>query len=403
MDRDLQVTTTGTAGPAAPPGPDASVGWEEWPPPPTPSGRSVPLTDLLTIADLTPSQAMLVAIDLFQGLAAPGPERVHAVLRADGAVDVAAVDRGFPGLSVPELLDEVVRSARRLRAHPQPEQLQLLRHLEEQVTATGDPAERATALRAALAQTSGAGTVVRIRRELAALVKAFNGIAVSSAAPGVPLDEEAVAPAPVARPEHPRARPRAARQTSRQRARTRRMLIVLVVLALALVAGGYVFVRGPGSHLLDSLRGRDSHPTSRSHPAPSPTTHHQAGDTSVRHGGTFPALAAHAAGRVRGVAVQQTGGCRPRSVCGVTVTVRLAATGASQAVGWRVGVVRRCGHQVLWSPKTTITAQPGWSRVFASSSVRIPTGRSLALVALTTTPDHAQSRPVPVAGTARHC
>jgi hypothetical protein len=83
--------------------------------------------------------------------------------------------------------------------------------------------------------------------------------------------------------------------------------------------------------------------------------------------------------------------------------VRLAATGASQAVGWRVGVVRRCGHQVLWSPKTTITAQPGWSRVFASSPVRIPTGRSLALVALTTTPDHAQSRPVPVAGTARHC
>ena len=52
---------------------------------------------------------------------------------------------------------------------------------------------------------------------------------------------------------------------------------------------------------------------------------------------------------------------------------------------------------------TTVTAQAGWTTVYASSSVRVPKGRSLALIALTTTPARAQSPPVPVAGASLHC
>ena len=86
------------------------------------------------------------------------------------------------------------------------------------------------------------------------------------------------------------------------------------------------------------------------------------------------------------------------------MSVRLAPAGVSQPVTWRVGVVRRCVRDVLWSPATTVTAQPGWTRVFAASSVHIPTkARSLELVALTSTPARAQSRPVPVPGATLQC
>lgn len=405
MERDLRATTSAPLGPAALPDQEASVTWDEWRPPPPTAARSVPLGDLLTIAGLTPAQAVLVTADLLQATAANPAERVHAVLRTDGAVDLTDEEGETPAAPLPDLLDEVVRNARRLPAHPQPHQLALLRHVEEQVGATGDPAERASALREALGEVVG---VARVRRELAALVEAFNGIAVSRSVSTGRVNGHTVGMSPIVRPTPlpPHVHVPRPRQVGRRRARNRRKVAIVGALALALViAGGYLLWRGPGSGWYDDLRGNNDNNAATTNQQP--PTHHkgqqQTGHHGTHHSGTFPTLAAHSAGRVQGVTLQKINGCAPGTACGVTVTVHLTAASVSQPISWKVGVARGCTRPQTWSPVTTVTAQPGWTRVFASSSVQIPQGRSFALVALTSSPSHAQSQPIPVAGTPLHC
>jgi hypothetical protein len=116
---------------------------------------------------------------------------------------------------------------------------------------------------------------------------------------------------------------------------------------------------------------------------------------------SFPVLAGRSAGRVRGVTVEPDGSCRPGALCPVTVTVRFTPGATSEAIGWRVGAIRSCRTPALWAPVTTVTAQPGWSTVYASSSVQVPRARDVALVAVTTSPARAQSRPVAISGSLR--
>ena len=430
MDRDLWTSTTGAVRSAESPGLERPVTWDEWAPPPPPTERSVPLRELLLIAVLRPTQAVLVTADLLQATGTTPSGRVHAVLRADGTVDVTGAVDGAPGVPFQDLMDDLVRNARRLPAHPRPDQVRLLHHVEAEVGATGDPAARALALRETLTEVVGVDAVTRVRRELAALVEAFNAIAVSRPVPsarenghpinghptnGHPINSHPVnnhtststsiptgvpptSPVPTGLLTGP-----GSRQAARRPARRRHRLVIPIVLVLALV-GAYLFLRGPGSGMLDSLRGGDSNPSGTHRPARShPPAQHRTGHAATHHRKAFPALAAHSSGRIRGVVLQKNTSCRPGTACGVTVTVQLAPAGVSQVVGWRVGVARRCVRRMAWSPETTVTAQPGWTRVFASSSVLIPKGKSLALVALTSTPKHAQSRPAPVAGASLHC
>jgi len=83
--------------------------------------------------------------------------------------------------------------------------------------------------------------------------------------------------------------------------------------------------------------------------------------------------------------------------------VHLRPASTTRVVGWKVAAARLCKRGTAWSPTTTMTARPGWTTVYAHSSVRVPKGRSLALIALTTTPARAQSRPVAVTGTSLLC
>ena len=77
-------------------------------------------------------------------------------------------------------------------------------------------------------------------------------------------------------------------------------------------------------------------------------------------------------------------------------------TPASQAraVGLQVNVVNRCTGKVHPSPAGTITAQPRWTSVFVTTTLRMPRFPSAAVVATTTTPARAASPPllVPVGG-----
>jgi hypothetical protein len=190
----------------------------------------------------------------------------------------------------------------------------------------------------------------------------------------------------------------------RRRGRGWRVVLVVLVLAAVVVGGGYLLLRGPGAGL-GAFLGGGSHSAasnttapaqSSKHPAKQPQSHHH-------HSRAVPALAPRHAGPVTRVTVRKTGSCKPGAHCPVKVTAHLRPTSAARSVAWKVGAARLCKHGITWAPATTVTAQAGWTTVYANSTVLVPKGKSLALVALTTTPARAQSRPIPVSGSSLHC
>jgi hypothetical protein len=388
----------------------------------------VPLDRLLSVAVLTPAQASLVAVKLIEAVrlegtgngSSPAGTRLAAVtLTPDGGVEVtrSAADAGVP---VAELIEQLLHSARRLPAHPRPEQLVLLRRLEEVAgDPLGDPEAAALALEKALVDALGPGARQLLTGQLAALVEAFAHVA-----PGVPAGvdgpsaagrERAPARARTAA-DRPRAAARSAARSAANRApRRRRVLLrrrprgrvalVVLVVAAVLAVSGYVVVSGSGSDILGSF-GREGDPAAPDE-TPDQATEQPAKQPAEKPDQDRPravrSLAPRQAGAITGVALETTGTCRPGSLCPVTVTVRFQPASTSRTVGWRVGAARVCKPGITWSGPVTVTAQPGWTTVYASSSVRVPKGRRFALTALTTTPARAQSRPVPVANASLQC
>jgi hypothetical protein len=377
---------------------------------------------LLSVAVLTPAQASLVAVKLIEaarpdgagnGTSPAGIRLAGVVLTPAGEVEVtrAAADGGTP---LAELVEQLVHSARRLPAHPRPEQLVLLRRLEE---AAGDrlpdPAARARALEGALVEGLGSGARQLVTRQLAALVDAVDhvvpGAAIDGAASSAAEPEPSLARARIAadprraapaRPAATRA-PRRGRVLLRRRTRGRVAVVVLVVAAV-LAVSGYVVLGGAASDIVGSL-GRQDDPAS-----PDPTDPDQSAEQPVKkpdqdRAQAVPSVAPRQAGAITGVALEETGSCQPGSLCPVTVTVRFRPEPTSRNIVWRVGAARVCKPGITWSGPVTVTAQPGWTTVYASSSVRVPKGGRLALTALTTAPARAQSRPVPVADASLQC
>jgi hypothetical protein len=397
------------------------------------SVRLVSFDRLLSVAVLTPAQASLVAVQLLDAAdvrgtvdeECPADVRLGAVtLMPSGDLDVGR-PHADEGTRVSELLRQLLQNARRLPAHPRPEQLLLLRRLEE---AAGDPVldpgARARELERALADTLGSGARQRLCGQLAALVDAFAHVA-----PSVPAPIDA-RPAPRPTTTAPAALPRAAssapgssraaphravparrapsrppprkRALRHRRKRGRRVVLVVLVLAAVLAASSYVMLRGPGIGIVGSL-GRGSHPAAPATTAPAQPSKQSAKQPRSHRPKAVPALAGPHAGPITGVAVQKIGGCQPGALCPVKVTVHFRPASTAQPVGWKVGAARLCTRGITWSAPTTVTAQAGWTTVYASSSVRVPKGRSFALIALTTTPARAQSPPVPVTGSSLHC
>jgi hypothetical protein len=400
------------------------------------SVRPVAFDRLLSIAVLTPAQASFVAVQLLDAVQMSGAvDGDHASGACLGAVtltasgDVAVGHRDAEeGTPVTELLRQLLQNARRLPAHPRQEQLSLLRSLEE---ATRDPllepGARARELEGALAETVGSGAGQRLAGQLAALVEAFAHVtpsvlgppdALAAPRPGRPATASAaitgtasVAPGSSRRPaphraaparRAPRRPPRRSRALLHPRKRGRRVALVVLVLAAVIVGSGYVVLRGPGSGLVGAL-GRGSHAAAPATTAPAQPSRKSANQPRPHRPRGAPALAGRHAGPITGVSLQKAGSCRPGALCPVKVTVHFRPASTVQPVGWKVGTARLCKRSIAWSAPTTVTAQAGWTSVYASSSVRVPKGRSLALIALTTTPARAQSPPVPVAGASLHC
>lgn len=401
---------------------------------PVESAKPVPFERLLSVAALTPAQASVMAVQLLDAahLHAVDDQEPATLQTCVGAVTLTpsgAFHVSPPpaqgGTPVAELLEQLLQNARRLPAHPRPDQLFLLHRLEEAATdPLLDPGARARKLEAALSDTLGPGAQERLAGQLAALVEAFAHVA-----PGAPVgDAPAPAPrrgkaatAPTAIPRTPAApgssktgpqraapaRPTPSRPPRRSRVllhrRTRgRVALVALVLAAVLAGSGYVMLGGPGSAIVGSL-GRDKQPAAPDTAAPAGPSKQPTKEPAPDRRPAVSTIAPRHAGPITGVALQKTGSCRPGALCPVTVTVRFRPASTTRTVGWKVGAAEVCKRGVTWSPPVTVTAQPGWTTVYASSSVRVPKGRSLALTALTTTPARAQSRPVPVAGSSLSC
>jgi hypothetical protein len=396
------------------------------------SARPVSFDRLLSVAVLTPAQASLVAVQLLDAAHPEVPAGAAPVVACLGPVTLTssgdvAVSRPLAdaGTPVTELLEQLLQNARRLPAHPRPEQLVLLHRLE---AAAGDPlvdpGARARELEAALADTLGPGAEQRLAGQLAALVEAFAHVA--PGAPGandVPLPpgpkRATTAPSRTtgistspgssrstphrAAPTQPAPNraPRRSRVLLHRRTRGR-VALIAVLLAAVLAVSGYVVLGGPGSDIVGSL-GRQDTPAAPDTTAPDQPAEQPAKDPKPDRAQAVPTIAPRHAGPITAVALQMAGSCNPGALCPVTVTVHFRPASTSRTIGWKVGAAQVCKPGITWSPPVTVTAQPGWTTVYASSSVRVPKGRALALTALTTTPARAQSRPVPVAGSSLQC
>ena len=150
-----------TAASIAPVVPEQRAGEPEpVPAPPQPvapagSARPVPFDRLLAVATLTPGQASLVAARLLRAGAAGGSATASSTagcrlgpvsLTPSGDIEVA-VASAEEDTPVTELLQRLLQNARRLPAHPKPEQHLLLHRLEEAAAAPApDPEARADGL-----------------------------------------------------------------------------------------------------------------------------------------------------------------------------------------------------------------------------------------------------------------
>ena len=392
------------------------------------SVRPVPFDRLLSLAVLTPAQATLIAVQLLDAADVSGTKDLACLgavsLTPSGVVDVVRL-HADEGTRLTELLKQLLHNTRRLPAHPRQEQLLLLHKLEETTRdPLLEPGARARELEGVLADTLGSGARQRLSRQLAALVDAFARVTPSVPGPTDPAVPRLVGPATAAAAvpgaasvaadssrsapsQAAPARPASGRPPRRSRARLhprkrgRRVALVVLVLAAVLAGSGYFVLRGPGATNLPF--GLGNQPTAPGPSAPAHPSKKSANHPKPHHRPAVPTLAPRHAGAVTGVVVQKVGSCKPGALCPVKVTVHFRAASTSRPVGWKVGVARLCKRGITWSAPTTVTAQSGWTRVFAHSSVRVPKGRSLALVALTTTPARAQSRPLPVTGSSLRC
>ena len=402
---------------------------------PVPTGEpvepvaAVPFDRLLSIAVLTPAQASLVAVQLLDAVqpngASDGVPSEAACLGAVTVTPSGRVDVTDPlpgeGTRLTVLLEQLVQNARRLPTHPKPGQLSLLRRLEDVARdPLLDPGARARELEGALIGTLGPGALARLAGQLAALVDGFARLTPSAPSPTVlpapgrrepavartdsPTGSPSVAPRAhgvPASPARPSSRPaRGTRHVLHPRTRGRRLALIALLVVGALAISSYLVVRGPGSGILGALGNSPSAPATTAPPHPST----KAAPHGRQHRRQAAAtLAPRHSGPVTGVTVLKTAGCAPGGLCPIKVTVRLRPASTARTIGWKVGAARLCTRGITWSAPTRVTAQAGWSSVYATSSVRVPNGRSLALVAVTTTPARAQSRPVPVRGSSLHC
>jgi hypothetical protein len=344
------------------------------------------LTQLLDIARLTPAQAVALGADVLAGLrerfaagATPcGLRREGVRVTPDGRAhlidDVPVAEHGrqpAPGLAAAAaLLGELIAATRSSAAAPPVTGpiAALRRAAAEARQPHGTVTTVASILRDA--DTTGGGEA---RAELARLVSAVRGGRLA------PPQHAPVAPQPVTPRSHrPRRRPRAVARTVL--ARTWKWVLSIAVLA-AVILIEIAFLRDQISRdiqtVLDAGRSGSA-----------------ATDTPALPPVDAPAPAA--AGTITAVDLRALEPCTPGGTCQVRVQVVLQPRPEPQTVTWTFQVVDRCTRHTTTAPGGTVTVLPDGDRADAVSTVAVPPGDALAVLALTSGPTTAASAALPV-------
>ncbi|MCU1658563.1 MAG: hypothetical protein JWO57_3219, partial [Pseudonocardiales bacterium] len=263
-----------------------------------------------------------------------------------------------------------------------------------------DPASAARELQSAVqgsaADDTGPATA---RAELSVIVAMMSGNPVANASPRADDEPRRTAartvPITTRLPAGPLS-PANWRPPGRRR-RSRWLIVAAALIALAAVA--LVLARGPARSFADRLMHR--HPaTAATHSAhvaqaavgPVATKHPAA--THRRAALAVGTLAPPSAGPVQGVVVRPVSPCRTGSPCALTVTIPVAHSPDAQQLTWRFAVLDRCTGVRSYLPGGSMIAQPNWTYVYDTRTVRLPAARSLAVVGLTTAPVQVASQPV---------
>jgi hypothetical protein len=358
-------------------------------------GRGRSLRRLLAVARLTPDQVALVVSGVLEGL-----DALEEAGRAHGHLDEDAVQVGPEGEVrlvgwglAPRLDDESERrrdrqaaarlfgllgrgvhrsglAGRRARA-------EMSGALDACVGTVEDPAAALEAARRSASATLAGEAGTRARRELAALVAALGPERVSGPAHSAGAGRARPAPVPAGVWRRRRRPPLVALGLA--------LLLVAAVLGAAAVAARHPPLRFPGAPRAPAALARPSATPARpTAPARTPTP--EPGPRALVQ------PAPPAAGQVTAVQVQPLqGSCEPDAACPVQVTVRLDPQPSAQEVRWSFRVVDRCTGTTSTLPGASVTALAGWPYVYGTGWPRLPSGRALALFAVTDAPAAAAS------------
>jgi tRNA A-37 threonylcarbamoyl transferase component Bud32 len=389
--------------------------------------EGVSLSRLVAAATLTPVQAAYVAARLLRGVAGLHEAGIcHGRLTAanvligvdgepwltDWALASLAEARGFEDTVAQDLtgarrlVADLARNADRPAVRHRGRFQGLMAELDRVSTAedVGAAASAGRLERALLDAVGDATSMAGTRGEIGALVVTLVRRRSPHDAPeGTPR------PTPVPVPE---TLPSGRLSEADWRRTTRRPWLhagIAVVVAAALAGGGYAFAKEPAGNLVDRVLNRgDGHsagPLPRTDRTPtSPGTSTRDGEDPVGPTpGPVPELGPPRAGAITGVSLRPLTACVPGSACMLRVTARIAPSTSSREVVMQVSVANRCTGAIRTAPAETVTAQPGWTSVFVTSSVRLPKAGSLAAVAVTTAPARAASPPLLVPATGGSC
>jgi hypothetical protein len=333
------------------------------------------LTRLLSVARLTPAQAVALGSDVVASLEdrhADGrlcPDAVR--VGRDGRASL--IDAGDPptmdgaGLASAAALLDRIRDATR----PSPADHGLIPALQRAATEARSPEGRVAIVAAILREADATGGA-RARAELARLVTMVaGGVALSPAAGPPPR-----APAPHRR--RPHRPPRAVARGLVARSWTWILsLVVLVVVVLMEIA----FLRDEiGRDVQAVLEAGRSRSTATSTP-------------------TLPPVvppAPTAAGTINRVDLRPIMPCTPDTACALRMHVTLQPRAEPQAITWEFRILDRCTGAAVTVPGGTVTVPPHGDRADVVSTVGLPPADALAVLAITSQPFTAASSAVHV-------
>lgn len=390
----------------------------------------VMLDRLLVVATLTPFQAASIAGEIYAGLAAlHGAGGAHGRLSArtvrvgaDGVVRLtdwvgAAIPQPHerslgsdPGVDAAVARSGDLDAARAIVA-------ELARNADRPVVRHGGPEDRVLAGLVRFGANDRPTAALSIEAELRTMVRNACGVGfthVDAHAELARLVEvasrhlRADGHVPDARQSLARVGKRTSALPDRRlsaadwRSPKRHRVAWAAVAVVVLVAGAVVVARGPGRSLADRVlhRHRAAATSTTNGSGGHARTATAAGAGSPR---PVPVLAPASAGVVSRVSLRPLTSCAPGGRCEVRLTVGVKQAPTVRRVQWTVTVIDRCTGARTAAATGVLVAAPQTTSAFTTRTVRLPKGKDLAAVAVTTTPAKAASAPVLIPATARRC